>query len=46
MKVLNALLKGDRSVIPDSKFIDIEARTITKENVDSFWDDLKAKKSG
>ncbi|MFP6885930.1 MAG: substrate-binding domain-containing protein, partial [Opitutales bacterium] len=46
MKVLNALLKGDTSVIPDSKFIDIEARTITKDNVDSFWDDLKAKKSG
>ena len=46
MKVLDALLKGDTSVIPDSKFIDIEARTITKDNVDSFWDDLKAKKSG
>lgn len=46
MRVLNALLKGDTSVVPESKIIYIPARTITKENVDKFWEDLKAQKSG
>jgi ribose transport system substrate-binding protein len=46
MRVLNALLKGDTSVVPESKIIYIPARTITKDNVDKFWEDLKAQKSG
>ena len=46
VKVLTSLLKGDDSVIPESKFVDIPARTITKENVDEFWDDLKSKMGG
>ncbi len=46
VRVLNALIRGDQSVIPESKFIDIPARAITKENVDAFWDDLKAKTGG
>ncbi|MCA9247846.1 MAG: substrate-binding domain-containing protein [Planctomycetales bacterium] len=44
VKILASLIKGDKSVIPESKFIDIEARMITADNVDEFWADLKAKK--
>ncbi len=46
IRILKGLVAGDQSVIPESKFIDIPARTITKENVDEFWDDLKAKTGG
>lgn len=46
VKVLVSILNGDESIIPESKFIDIPARSITKENVDEFWDDLKSKTEG
>ena len=46
VEVLNSILDGDMSVIPPEKFIDIPARSITKENVDVFWDDKKAKLGG
>lgn len=46
VKVLTSILNGDDSVIPDSKFIDIPAKTITKENVDEFWDELKSMTGG
>ena len=46
VKVLAALLRGDSSEVPESEFIDIPARTITKDNVDEFWADLKAKMGG
>jgi hypothetical protein len=47
------LIKGNKSVIPKSKYIDVPARAVTKdgrkiggkktENVDEFWADLKEK---
>lgn len=43
VKVLAALARGDRSVIPESKFMDAPARQIRKDNVESFWADLKTK---
>ena len=43
IRVLNELHKGNKSIIPESKFIDIPARVIAKDNVDEFWADLKAK---
>lgn len=46
VRVLKALLQGDTSVIPDSRFIDIAPRMITKANVDDYWADLRAKKGG
>ncbi|HJN11538.1 MAG: sugar-binding protein [Pirellulaceae bacterium] len=46
VRVLKALLQDDTSVIPDSKFIDIAPRMITKANVDEYWADLRAKKGG
>ncbi len=41
VRVLAALARGDETVIPESKFIDIPARSITSENVDEFWTELK-----
>ena len=43
VEVLLALRKGDKSVTPASKFIDIPARQIRKDTVDAFWNDLKTK---
>ena len=43
VRVLAALARDDRTVIPPGKFIDIQARQIRKDNVDSFWADLKKK---
>lgn len=43
VKVLAALVRGDKSVIPQDKFMDIPARQIRKGDVDEFWADLKKK---
>jgi len=43
MKVLAALARGDRSLIPDGGFMNIEGRQIRKDNVDAFWTELKAR---
>ena len=42
VKMLSALADGDKSVIPESGFMDIEARAIKQDNVQDFWDELKA----
>jgi ribose transport system substrate-binding protein len=41
IEVLNELRKGNKSVIPDNKFIDIPARVINSSNVDEFWQEIK-----
>ena len=46
VEVLHEILKGNLSVVPASKFIDIPARQIRKDNVEEFWTDLKAKVGG
>ena len=43
VEVLAELAKGNKSAIPADKFIDIPARYIRKDNVEEFWNDLKAK---
>ena len=43
VNVLVKLAKGDKSVIPANKVMDIPARQIRKNNVDEFWSDLKKK---
>ena len=43
VRVLAALARGDNSVIPANKYIDVPARQIRKDNVDPFWADLKQK---
>lgn len=41
VKVLKELLAGNKSVIPESKYIDIAPRTISAENVETYWEELK-----
>ena len=41
VRVLAALARGDQSVVPDNKFIDIPARKITPENVEAFHAELR-----
>jgi ribose transport system substrate-binding protein len=41
IEVLAELIKGNHSVIPANKMIDIPARQIRKADVDGFWADLK-----
>lgn len=43
VEILNALAKGDHSLIPESKFISIPARQIRAPDVDAFQADLKQK---
>ena len=53
VKVLSEILKGNKTVIPASKYIDVPARAVTvdgrkvgdskSEQVDEFWADLKEK---
>lgn len=39
-------LKDGEAAIPEGKYVDIPPRKITKDNVDEFWADLRAKKGG
>ncbi len=41
VKLLVALAQGDRSVVPDDERIIIPVKTISQENVDAFWAELK-----
>jgi ribose transport system substrate-binding protein len=41
VRVLAALARGEDKALPDSKFVDIPARKIKKDNVQQFWDELK-----
>lgn len=43
IKLLHALTQGKLDALPANGTISIPARTITKENAESFWNDLKAK---
>ncbi len=43
VRVLAALVRGDRRVIPASGFLDIPARQIRRDSVSEFWADLKSK---
>lgn len=41
VRVLAALARGDETVVPGDKFLNIAARKITKDNVTEFWAELK-----
>ena len=43
IKVLHAFNQGNMSMVPANGVLSIPARVIKKDNVDSFWADLKAK---
>ena len=42
VKVLTALSRGDQSLIPPSKVIDVPVKVIRKEIVKEFWENLKS----
>ncbi|MBI4586890.1 MAG: sugar-binding protein [Planctomycetes bacterium] len=46
VRILKALVKGDSSVVPENKIVDVPAQVIKKENVEAFWANLKRLKSG
>ena len=46
VEVLSELAKGNTSVIPASKMIDIPARQIRKAELDAFWAELKERIGG
>ena len=41
MRILAGLIKGDKSVIPPNGYLELEGVVVKKDNVDSFWKDLK-----
>jgi ribose transport system substrate-binding protein len=43
VEILAALLRGDRSVIPESRIVVVPAQSIDRDNVQKFWADLKKK---
>jgi ribose transport system substrate-binding protein len=42
VRILAGLARGDKSVLPENGFLDIPAQQIRKDNVQKFWDELKA----
>lgn len=43
IRILTALQRGDRSVLPESGFLEVPARKISGGDVDAFWSDLRKK---
>ena len=41
VRVLAGIIRGDQSVVPANKYMDIPPRQIRKDNVDEFWAELK-----
>jgi len=41
VRVLAALARGDKSVLPEDGFMKIDSINVTKENVEEFWAELK-----
>jgi ribose transport system substrate-binding protein len=41
VRILAGLARGDKSVLPPNKFLEIKERVIRKDNVQKFWDELK-----
>ena len=41
VRILASLARGDKTVIPESKILDVPVKIIQKNNVQAFWDNLK-----
>jgi ribose transport system substrate-binding protein len=41
VRILAGLARGDKSVLPPNGFLEIKERVIRKDNVGTFWDELK-----
>jgi ribose transport system substrate-binding protein len=46
VRILNALAKGDRSVLPEDGFFEVEIVEVLPDNVQKFWDELKVLQKG
>jgi len=41
VRILAALIRGDTSVLPPNKFLEIPIKIVKKDNVEAFWTELK-----
>ncbi len=41
VRILAALARKDKSVLPDRGFLEVDSSVVKKENVDTFWEELK-----
>jgi len=46
VRILAALARGDRSVLPPNKFLEVSIKIVKKDNVDAFWAELKKLREG
>jgi len=46
VRILAAVARGDRGILPDGGILYIPHREIKQDNVDAFWDELKRLKAG
>lgn len=46
VRILAALARGDRSVLPANAFYEVPSVVVRKDNVDSFWAELKKLRGG
>ena len=41
LSILAGLARKDKSVLPPNGFLEVEIRIVKKDNVESFWEELK-----
>ncbi len=41
VRILAALARGQDAGIPDDKIVEVPVRVVNRENVDSFWNELR-----
>jgi ribose transport system substrate-binding protein len=46
VRILAGLARGDESVLPPNKFLDVPIKIVKKNNVDAFWAELKKLQAG
>ncbi|HTG45560.1 MAG TPA: substrate-binding domain-containing protein, partial [Verrucomicrobiae bacterium] len=46
VRILAGLARGDKSVLPPNKFLEVPIKIVKKDNVESFWKELKALQAG
>lgn len=46
VRILAALARGDNSVLPANKFVEVPIQVVKKENVEAFWTELKKLRKG
>jgi ribose transport system substrate-binding protein len=46
VRILAALVRGDNTVVPPNKFLEVPIKVVKKENVEAFWTELKKLREG